>query len=135
VLEQHELPAGGEVAILVEDAVVGEEPLAVERLDLAGCAHGARVVEVAVEPRDADERDDAAGCAGDFFGSSLGGGDEARPQKQVFGRIARHRELRKEDEVGFVFLGLVQSPEDPLRVPVEVADDGVDLRERKPHGF
>jgi len=25
-------------------------------------------------------------------------------------------------------------PQDPLAVPLEVADDGVDLRERQPHG-
>ena len=59
-LEQDEVAAGREVAVLVEDAVVREEALAVDRLHLAARADGARVVEVAVEVRRADERDDAA---------------------------------------------------------------------------
>ena len=49
-------PAPSEVALLVEDAVVGEKALPVERLQLAVRAHGAGVEEVAVEPRCPDER-------------------------------------------------------------------------------
>ena len=56
VAEQDQLAPGGEVALLVEDAVVGEEALAVERLQFAVRADGARVEEVAVEPRRPDER-------------------------------------------------------------------------------
>ena len=59
VLEQDEVVTGREVAVLVEDAVVRQEPLAVERLHLAARADGARVVEVAVEVGHADERDNA----------------------------------------------------------------------------
>ena len=52
VLEQEEVAPRREVAMLVEDAVVGEEALAVDRLHLAAGADGAGVVEVAVEVRD-----------------------------------------------------------------------------------
>ena len=57
---QHE-PVGArlEVALLVEDAVVGEEPLPVERPQLAPDADGTCVRQPLVErPRRADERDD-----------------------------------------------------------------------------
>ena len=79
MLEQEEVTSRREVAVLVEYAVVGKEPLAVERLHLAGRAHGARVVEVALEVRSAQERDDAAHLAGDRAQRLLGGADEARP--------------------------------------------------------
>ena len=89
VLEQEEVAARGEVAVLVEDAVVRKEALAVERLHLAGRAHGAGVVEVAVEVRDADEGDDAARLLRDLRERALRGADEARAQEQVFGRVRR----------------------------------------------
>ena len=54
--EQHETTPGLEVAVLVEDAVVGRKLLAVDRLHLAVDADGAGVEEVAVEMRRADER-------------------------------------------------------------------------------
>ncbi len=57
-LQEHEVAAGGEVAVLVEDAVVGQEPLAVDGRDPAAGADRARVREVAVEPGHADEGDD-----------------------------------------------------------------------------
>jgi hypothetical protein len=66
VLEQNELAGRGEVPILVEHAVVGQEPLPVERLHLAAGADGARVEEVAVEVRRADQRDDPVRRARDL---------------------------------------------------------------------
>ena len=79
VREQEEITAGSEVAVLVEHAVVRKKPLAVERLHLARGAHGARVVEVALEVRRAQERDDAAHLARDRAQRLLGRADEARP--------------------------------------------------------
>ena len=52
VLEQEQIARRREVAVLVEDAVVRQEALAVDRLHLAARAHRARVVEVAVEVRE-----------------------------------------------------------------------------------
>ena len=57
------------------------------------------------------------------------------PQQQVLGRIAGDRELREDDEVGGVRLGLGEALEDQLPVPVEIADDRVDLGQCEPHGL
>ena len=65
----------------------------------------------------------------------LGRADEPRPQEQVLGRVAGDGELREEDEVGALVACLGEAPDDPVPVAVEVADDGVDLGEREPHGF
>ena len=59
-LEQQQVARRREVAVLVEDAVVRQEALAVDGLHLAVGADRAGVEEVAVEVGDADERDDAA---------------------------------------------------------------------------
>ena len=52
---------GLEVALLVEDAVVGQADLAVDRLQLAVGEHGGRVVDVVGALGEADDRDDAVG--------------------------------------------------------------------------
>ena len=57
-VDERELVAGSEVALLVEDAVVGQVPLLRPAGDFAVRADRARVVENAVEERYADERDD-----------------------------------------------------------------------------
>ena len=122
--------------MLVEDAVVGQEALAVDRLHLAVGADGAGVVEVAVEVGRADERDDAAvRLLGDLGERALRGADEARAQEQVLRRIAGDRELGEEDDVGARAPRLVETGEDPLAVPVEIADGRVDLGQREPHRF
>ena len=58
-VDQREVAPGGEVALLVEDAVVRQVPLLRPAGDGAVGADRARVVELAVEERHADERDDA----------------------------------------------------------------------------
>src|SRR5205823_13728318 len=102
VLEQHEIAAGREVAVLVEHAVVRQEPLPVDGLDLAGGAYGAGVVEIVVEPRHADQRDDPTRLAGERLRLGLRRLHEARPQQQILWRIARNGELGKDDEVGLL---------------------------------
>jgi hypothetical protein len=133
VLQQEEVVPRREVAVLVEDAVVGQETLAVDRLDLARRAYRARVVEVAVEVRSADQRRDSARGACDLVERALGGADEPGAQEEVFGRISGDCELREEDEIRMGLLRLLQPAEDALAVAVEVADDGVDLGERESH--
>ena len=66
MLEQEQVSARSEVAVLVEDAVVRQEALAVDRLHLAAGADRARVVEVALEVGRAHEGDDAAGLTRDL---------------------------------------------------------------------
>ena len=133
MLEQEELVAGREVAHLVEDAVVRQEPLPHERLDLAVRAHRARVVEVALEIRRADERDDAARRRGYLRQRLLRRADEPGPQQQILRRIARHRQLREDDEVGAGALRLLEPLEDQRAVAVEVADGRVRLDECEAH--
>ena len=70
-------------------------------------------------------------CASDASAAS----DEAGPEQEVLRRIAGDRELGEEDDVGAGLFGLVQPREDPLAVPVEVADRRVDLSERESHRF
>jgi hypothetical protein len=64
--QQDEVVAGCEVPLLVEDAVVGQEAFPVHRLHLALGTDRARVVEVAGEVGDADERCDPRRFGGDL---------------------------------------------------------------------
>jgi len=111
-------------------------PLLRPRGDSAVGADGARVVEIAVEQRHADERDDSGRLRRDQFERRAGRADEARSQQEVLRWVTRHGELGEDDEVGARSARLRDALEDQLAVAVEVADDRVDLREREPHsGF
>ena len=133
-LEQQQLAAGREVAVLVEDAVVRQEVLAVDPLDSPFRADEGGIREIALERRAADERDDAGTGAGDLVDRLPRGADEPGSQEQVLGRVAGDRELREDDEVGLGSLRLLDRGHDPLHVPVEVAHDDVQLRKHDPHG-
>ena len=105
-------------------------------LHLAVRADGARVVEVAC--RSAGNPTSATtSCA--LRRSARATAAAARmkpgPQQQVLRRVAGHGELGEEHEIGAGVARLVEAGEDQLAVPVEVADDGVDLGEREPHGL
>ncbi len=132
-LEEEQLAAGLEVAVLVEDAVVGEEALAVDGPYLSSRADRARVEEVTVEVRSADESGDVSRLGGDLGERPRRSLEEARSKQEVLGRVAGDGELWKEHEVGAGFAGFLEPREDAVTVPVQVADDGVDLRERQPH--
>ena len=132
-LEQQELAAGGEVAVLVEDAVVREELLAVDALHGAARAHERGVREVAVERRPADERHDPLAAPRHLVHGLAGRSDEPGPQEEVLGRVSGHRQLREDDEIGGGALRLLDRRGDSPDVAVEVADDDVQLRERDPH--
>ena len=119
--------------MLVEDAVVGQEVLAIDAFDLALRADEGRVREVPVERRAADERDRLRAGARDLVDCLAGSAHEAGPKQQVLRRVSRDCELREDDEVGGRPLRLRHRAHDPLDVPVEVADDDVELRERDPH--
>ncbi len=107
----------------------------VDRLHVAVRAHRARVVEVGLEVGEADEGDDVLRRRGDLLERLRGRADEPGPQEQILRRIARDRELGEEDQVGALVAGLGEAREDQVAVAVEVADDGVDLRERQSHRF
>ncbi len=131
--EQEEVVAGREVAVLVEDAVVRQEALAVDAADLAARQDVAGVREIGVEVGGADERHDPLRLGGDRLDRPAGGADEPRAQQQVLRRVAGDRELREEDEVGAGIPRRGEPVEDPGPIAVEIADDAVDLGERESH--
>ena len=57
------------------------------------------------------------------------------PEQEVLRRIPGDGQLREDDEVGGVRPGLGEPLEDELAVPVEIADDRVDLGQCQPHGL
>src|SRR5581483_8847415 len=128
-----EVAAGGEVPILVEDAVVRQEALAVDVPDVAVGEDEARVVEIRVEVRCADERRDAAGRRGDLLHGGARCANEARAEQEVLGWVARDGELREEDEVGALAACAAEPVDDLQGVACEVTDDAVDLCECEPH--
>ena len=80
-------------------------------------------------------RDDAARLRGDLLERPARGPDDGGPQQEVLRRVAGDRELREEDEVRPRGLRLGEPGDDAVSVPVEVADDGVDLGERESQRF
>ena len=106
--------------------------LAVHAVDLAVRAHRRRVVEVAFEERETEDRHRPARARGDFLQALLGLGDEGGPQQEIFGRVARDRQLGKRHEVAGVGLGPFVRLDDARRVALEVTDDEVQLREGNP---
>jgi hypothetical protein len=117
--------------MLVEDAVVGEELLAVDASHLALRADEAGVEEVALEPRRADEHCQVPARAGDVLDRVSRSPNESGPQQQILGRISRDRELGKDQEIGSLLTGVVDGFDDPVPIPLEVADDGVELCQRE----
>ena len=135
VLEQEQVAPLSEVARLIEDAVVRQEALAVDGFHLAARAHRARVEEVAVVVRVADERGDPARFEREPVERLGGCPDEAGPEEQILGRVAGDRELGKEEQLDALALRLGDPRGHLLAVAVEVADDRVDLCESEPQGF
>src|SRR6266545_1100070 len=133
VLEQDQVAARREVTVLVEDAVIRQKALAVHGLDLAARADVAGVVEVAVETGSAHEDRGSARLACDALDRVLRSADEPGSEQQIFRGIAGDCELRKDDKVGAVGLRLGEPAQDQLAVPIEVADDRVDLGKRQAH--
>ena len=125
--------SGDEVALLVEDGVVGQPVLAVDRLHGAVGEHGERVVGVAEVAAarnrlgEADEGDDLPDAASQLLDGAPVGLDEVPLQVEVLGRVAGQAELGEDDQLG----ALVAGADDPLGdlrgVAVDVADGGVDL--------
>ena len=127
--------AGRERPLLVEDAVVRELALVVARRDDAVDEQQRAVLDaVAVEPRAADQQRHV-----DRRGERLGGraavGEEAAAEEQILGRIARDRELGREDEIGSLVAGARRGVDEPRAIGVERADCEVELGECDPgHG-
>ena len=85
--------------------------------------------------RHADEAGDAVRLGSDQLEAALGRAQEAGPQEEIFGRIARHRELGERAKSASARARFLEAGEDALAVPVDVPDNGVYLGERKPHSI
>ena len=133
--EQEAVDPALEVALLVEDTVVRQVLLAVDRLHLAVRADRARVVERPGRVRRADERHDPRHLGGDRGEALVGRAQERRAQQQILRRIAGRRELGEEDEVGACVPRFGEPVRGSARGCRRVADDRVDLRQRDPHAW
>jgi hypothetical protein len=134
-LKQHEVTALGEVAMLVENAVVRKELLPVHGLHATFGTDHARVGQIPVEPRCADERHETGRRRCDLVERLAGRAHEAWPKEEILGWIAGCGELRKDDDVGSDAPGFREGVEDPRSIPAEVADHCVQLAESDSHGF
>lgn len=121
--------AGGEVAGLVEDGVVGQQALAIGAHHLTADAHRCRVVEVAIGRDVADHRGAPLRMGRNPVKSREVVGHEARLQHQVFGWVAGDGQLREGDDVASGQLGFVVGRTDLGDVALQVADLGIDLGE------
>jgi hypothetical protein len=121
-----------EVALLVEDAVVGQELLVVDALHGAICNDSSGVVEVDVAVDEADDAGDALEPLGDALEGAQVVFDEPGAHEEVFRRVPGDRQLGERDDIGAQLAGAVAVLEDLLDVAIEVADGGVDLGEGDP---
>ena len=126
--------AGPEVALLVEDAVIGQVHLAVDAGHLAVAGHGGGVVDVLAGLDEADDRGDPARRLDDAVEGGEVAPDELLLEQQVFGRIAGRRQLGEGDKIGAGRLRPLDALDGLRGVAVEVADGGIDLGERHPKG-
>ena len=126
--EEHRVAlAGGEVALLVEHGVVGQQPLVVHALHLAVGADRGRVVQVVRAVDEAHDRRASAGARRELLERRQVVGDEPRLEQEVLGRVARDRELGEHREIASGRLGAVEHGEQGRHIAVEVAHHGVQL--------
>ena len=122
-----------EVALLVEDLVVREQPL-VEHTDhtAVGADRGGVVQPGGVVAHPGGNTDDgnrvAGGCCHTFEGGEVVV-HEAWFQQQVLRRVAADREFAGDHDVGAGEVGAAVCGQQPLDVAVKVANGGVQLRD------
>ena len=123
--EDDEVASLREVPVLVEDAVVRKEVLAIDGLHAAARADSTGVREIAVEPRRPDECHDAVGRSGDLLQGRASSAYEPGPEEEILGRVAGRGELRIDDEIRPRGARVAQRREDLRAIAVEVADDRI----------
>jgi hypothetical protein len=128
-LDQRAAGARLEVALLVEDAVVGQKHLAVDRLDRAAGEHGAGVVDIVGALREADQRDDSPRCRRDPLQRCPRVSEKMLLEQQIFGRVAGDRQLREQDQLRPRLGRGVESGDDLAFVAQDVAHGRIELAE------
>ena len=130
-LDDDRVAARSEVPLLVEHLVVRQPLLAVAR-DAGAVAQPRRAVvdRVGGVLRVADQEIDAARRIREAREALLDAAAEPAVEQQVLGRIARQRELGRDQERRALLLRLGDPRDDAVRVARRVADGGVDLSER-----
>ena len=119
-----------EVALLVEDGVVGQFLLVVDATNFAAGADGRRVVQVELLVHEPNH-----GHASRRRGRHLvqGGqvvGDKTGFEQEVLGGVTRDRQFGEDRHVGAGVLGRRQRRDHPFGVAGEIAHDGIDLAQR-----
>ncbi len=132
-LEHRAAIARLEVALLVEDAVVGEEDLAIDRMHDAVGEHGGGVVDVGRALGKADDGNDPVGLRCELVQRRAGGCQEALAQQQILGRVAGQRQLGKQHDIGAGLQRLLAPGANQRSVAGDVADGGVHLAEGQAH--
>jgi hypothetical protein len=126
-LDDRAARAALEVAQLVEDAVVGQVDLAIDRLHGAVGAHRRGVVGVLGALGEADDRHDALGVGSDALDRGACVGEEVLLEQQVLGRVAGDHELGEQRELRPGLAGAREVRSDQGLVAGDVADGGVEL--------
>ena len=119
--------AGHEVALFVEDGVIGQVDLVVDAPHLATCAHCGRVVEVDALIDKADDGCAALCSLGHLGKSNLVVGHEPRLEQEIFRWVTRNGQFGKNREVGFRLLCLPERVDYSFDIAGEVANHHVQL--------
>ena len=121
-----------EIALFVEDAVVGQEYLVVGVYEPAAESHRCRVCDTCLAgPNISQHHNHPVGGGHHLLHGFNVGINEGPLEKQVLGRIAGGGKLRKRDQIGTGLPGLLQVVQHPCRVAGEVSDREVDLCQRE----
>ena len=124
--------AGLEVAVLVEDAVVGEVLLVVDADQAAVVDDGGGVVDVLILVHEAYHQSDAAAGCRDLLQGAQVVVDEPRSQEQVLRRVAGDGQLGEAEQVDAQLAAALGILQDLGDVALQVADGGVDLSQTDP---
>ena len=127
------LGAGPKVAVLVEDAVVGQVLFVVDPHQAPVVDYGGSIMDVAGLVDEPDDGRDALALGYQRLELGQIVVDELRFEEQVLHRIAGQGHLRKGDEVCAQGASLVDSGEDAAGVPLQVSHRTVYLGHSQTH--
>ncbi len=126
--------SGREVALFIEDLVVRQPLLAVIRDSMPVAEPGSAVEQHAARVlRIADQEVDSPCRVRKPRKAFLDAAAKAPVKQQVFGRVTRERELRRDEQSRALPPRLLDSPDDAIRIAGGIADGRVDLGERDAH--